>query len=663
MIRWKVKFRSLRTNTLYTVNIYDDQYNGVPATLLGGAQPFYTEEDNDRDWFMPVRTQTGYLNIVDTGKDLEGNDFDWMDMIPETAKSRPVTLTDENGTILWQGYLQPQTFSGRLYEPTQERSFPVMCPLSALGSIDVSVSNNGVVTFARLLSDIIYAMGGQWDWVNFQSLDSVEWLMKKVDWANFVESDSAGNRSAKYDLLTLLEEICRFWGWTCRWQGRQLWFVCPDDEMVPDYIAIEPSELYDSIDAGIVPQYQEGEWQTVSTDSDIYASVDNNVEVVLGIRKASVSADINKMTVVTEIPYDKIMDMYRNNPVQTIHEGDVYVFYLHQFSDGPAEYTFDDLHIDINSFSTPSYNGYGAFIISDGYEGDISLKHSYDWKVSLGIVGTLIGTPYASEWIYMMESLYPHNYDHGVLAISAGVDHGGVLTCRLRVGSKWWDGTAWGSTKTTFTVQVGDETDPTSGNAGKIISNRILNSSHGEYDGYGVYVETGIGGRVRFEIVGFEPNDITVMALNITALKIEFVRDKAYSLYDHDRAENVYKAVTGKEFSDETEISTIFASDDLNAFGLGIIQNYDGTYCKQVRYTYQDGNELSRPEQHLLDRIISRGKSTGLIEHVYIRSNLLDINPYTFCQTKQMTGYPIAINRQWRDDVTDVYILQSVVNP
>ena len=69
-IHWQVKFRSLRANTLYTVSIYDDNYSGsTPVQLKGGEHPFTTEEDNDDDFFTPVRTQSGYLRIVDDGKD------------------------------------------------------------------------------------------------------------------------------------------------------------------------------------------------------------------------------------------------------------------------------------------------------------------------------------------------------------------------------------------------------------------------------------------------------------------------------------------------------------------------------------------------------------------------------------------------------------------
>ena len=48
---YKILFKSLRSGTVYTVNIYKDGTlpSGYPLTLKGAAQPFVTEEDNDED--------------------------------------------------------------------------------------------------------------------------------------------------------------------------------------------------------------------------------------------------------------------------------------------------------------------------------------------------------------------------------------------------------------------------------------------------------------------------------------------------------------------------------------------------------------------------------------------------------------------------------------
>ena len=50
----------------YCVYIYDSQ--GIPAeivTLTGSEEPFVTQEDDDDDIFKNIRSQSGYLRIID----------------------------------------------------------------------------------------------------------------------------------------------------------------------------------------------------------------------------------------------------------------------------------------------------------------------------------------------------------------------------------------------------------------------------------------------------------------------------------------------------------------------------------------------------------------------------------------------------------------------
>ena len=66
---YSISFKSLRAGTVYTVNIG----SGIgDVALKGAAQPFVTQEDDDEDMFTPIRTQSGYLRIVDDGKAADG---------------------------------------------------------------------------------------------------------------------------------------------------------------------------------------------------------------------------------------------------------------------------------------------------------------------------------------------------------------------------------------------------------------------------------------------------------------------------------------------------------------------------------------------------------------------------------------------------------------
>ena len=54
----QLQFKSLRSETLYTLTI-----GTASGTLTGAAEPFVTQEADDADMFLPIRTQTGYIRI------------------------------------------------------------------------------------------------------------------------------------------------------------------------------------------------------------------------------------------------------------------------------------------------------------------------------------------------------------------------------------------------------------------------------------------------------------------------------------------------------------------------------------------------------------------------------------------------------------------------
>jgi hypothetical protein len=216
-VHWTISFKSLRAQTVYTASVYDSTYNGSAIPLLPAEEPFTTEEDNDDDPFKPLRTQTGYLRIVDNGKDANGNAFDWTEFQPKTDYDRPVVLTNAGGTVVWQGFLQAQNFSGELYEPTQEREFPIQCALSMLGSQFPSTNYIGIVNFAYLLqtlSSTVSTISGSA--VSFDSfviqggVDARNWILRKFHWANLLQENDDEDVMAQYDLKTCLEDTCKF---------------------------------------------------------------------------------------------------------------------------------------------------------------------------------------------------------------------------------------------------------------------------------------------------------------------------------------------------------------------------------------------------------------------------------------------------------------------
>ena len=74
--------------------------------------------------------------------------------------------------------------------------------------------------------------------------DAQAWLLKKIDWQNFVSEDGDGNLIARYSMYDCLEDMCRFWGWTARTKGSTLYLTMADDATTePNWLSMDDTDL------------------------------------------------------------------------------------------------------------------------------------------------------------------------------------------------------------------------------------------------------------------------------------------------------------------------------------------------------------------------------------------------------------------------------------
>ena len=102
-VRWRVPFASVN-GTQYEVEIYDENWTGSPVVLTAGATPFVTDEDASDDFFAPVRSQTGTLQVCTLLPD--GTMLRLEDILPSNNNARPVQLRRvDDDVVEWQGFL------------------------------------------------------------------------------------------------------------------------------------------------------------------------------------------------------------------------------------------------------------------------------------------------------------------------------------------------------------------------------------------------------------------------------------------------------------------------------------------------------------------------------------------------------------------------------
>ncbi len=158
-VRWQVPFADINGNR-YRVDIYDEGYSGNPVVLKAGDTPFTTKEDDSDDFFAPIRTQTGTLQIC-TKIPGSGTPLKLEDLLPANNIARPVRLNriNSSGTVLaieWQGFLSCEAYSQAYVSTPENISFPVISVLEAMDSVEVELSEN--MAFKKILGHAAYAM-------------------------------------------------------------------------------------------------------------------------------------------------------------------------------------------------------------------------------------------------------------------------------------------------------------------------------------------------------------------------------------------------------------------------------------------------------------------------------------------------------------------------
>lgn len=681
---YTITFKSLRAGTTYVVNIGGGTGAAVP--LIGGSQPFTTQEDSNEDIFAPIRTQSGYFRIIDNGLDANGNAFDWKDLIPATPTSRPVTLT-AGGTVVWQGFMQAQDFGSVLYGNPQEREFPVHCVLSILGGTNINYQQTAIQNFAYLLKQIVdaiplaqrptafYIQGGA---------DAQAWLLKCIDWQNFVSEDD-DTTSARFNCYECLEDFCAFWGWTARTQGTALYLTCADDADETKWLYLTYANLT-TMAGGTSAGTTSSTFNTATIAGDIYASTENDEYIQRGVDKCEVNVDSNRAD-------DNVIDIFTQKVVENMEA----LGWQSQTVHG-TKYTNDLLAIDNGNIKVQCREGYGSINIAkvsqNGNSEDINV-------IRIKKTGGNNVTPFVT-----METTYEHNFSGGFLILYGStyrfsnkferpvrdVDYGDTfMFARIGIGkdrehAKWWDGYDMAWKDTVSHCRVGIANKPFH------LDNSQEYYTYWEWPGdvpaadwqvYNVLELPNVCGKMFIDLLGTDNSRVEDIdgekSFELKDFMVTFRRNAGVNwiqgFWDHmrrftekDRPNSfTYKATNDSRFASTKNIDSVYASANAQKFCFGQIFNADGTFFDAVPYA--NGVNSERPEQHAADRVADYWTTTRRRVSMELRSNVTvsgssgsialgTIDPRYKLTFESGTYYPISISREWRDDVVQMTILE-----
>ena len=688
-IHWKIPFKSLRSGIVYTLNIYDPNFphTSSPMILNGGAEPFVTEEDNNDDLFCDVRTQSGYLRIVDNGQDADGNSFDWHDLVPTTDTDRPIKLThvENNSTVIdWQGFMQAQNFGGVLYGNPQEREYPIQCALTVLEGTDIDTTNKTIENFAFVLRECVNEIdrlsGGTISnhvcvsagdihideiWVQ-GGVDARRWLLKRVDWQNFL-TQVDDEYEAKYNLYEVLEDICKFWGWTARTCGTRLYLCRPEQYDLNPEVAETPmfavltraqlDALANGTDAS-----SSASFSTLTLNGSEFATIDNDDYRQRGNNKSLVKVNANGAEL-NVIEFDeKLVELMEDQGISS----EIYV------EDGKQIRYSNDLL----SFTRPLVVGTA---VQDKASFNLGQVSSADAQPTDVMKMIRIKTAYNYATYATLTTVYHHVYAGGYIVLRGETwrrtkkfeqeDHEGhpmgeyTMQIKLGVGrtrgtAVWYDSESrtWGNLESEAKFNIGNSDSyfyakATSGEAFYAVP---APNAEGllfiEFMGSTDIPE--LDGERSFELVDFHVEyykaNIRSGALNLPE-KVDLPTEMEYT----SRNQNNVRS--------EWSTDCIYASDNDMGYGYGLLINPDGTFMETAVY----GADNEHPEQNLADRVttywqVARRKVTAeLLSNI---ANVAAITPQKKVKLDIMVFYPLAITREWRDDITRVTLLELPQN-
>lgn len=685
---YSIQFKSLRAGTVYTLSIGGGTGDAIP--LSPGAQPFTTEEDNSEDVFTPVRTQSGYLRIVDYGKDANGNAFDWKDLIPATDTSRPVTLShmipnpdageegepEEIEVIDWVGFMQAQTFSGVLYGNPQEREFPVQCPLSVTGGTDINYQQTAIQNFAYLLKQVVDSIPADQRPTSIMIQGGAlarTMLLTMIDWQNFANEGDDDVMEARYSMMECLEDMCKYWGWTARICCRTMYLTCADDTAMKYFLTLDATSLATLAGGTSAGTITEGTFLSASISSG-FASINNDDTTVRGYNRAEVQADINAAdgTVIntdTDLMYRLLSAAGWQNLVEE--------------TNGAYRYTVDQLTLNHPTLTFACTEGNATLNYAQLFDRQNDNKAEVSMIRVLKSYNSVTPTVHAS-----VELKYEHVYSKNWLELHADIYRKytrldtsgdaaqGTNKMYVRIGikktgyqTKWLQANGtWANTNTAIQMSIGNADD------------RLWFYNPNPVD-EPAYVErreiaNNLSGTLFVEFLGSAdlPEESGQRSFDIANFSVVMYHGDiaAYTYQNHfwwkfENAENVkqtvsYKAKNQNNVKADFNADVIFASDNNTVFGYGLLSNPDRSYFKGIQFA--EHGPLVLPEQHLANRAVAYwGQSRRVISvemesNVYVGAFVGDLTPRHEVTIDSILGHIIAISRQWRDDKVGLTLIE-----
>lgn len=708
--------------TQYAVNICKQTARtGNIVQLTGASQPFSTQEDDSDDIFTPIRTQTGYLRVIDTDGTLLA------DLIPANNTECLVQLwsgTNSGGTftphaLRWQGFLQAQAYTQPWDNNASMLELPVKSLLGALE--DVSISE----TFASTEKNVAALILAAFDNFGLEADNDLTHLVITADVSDapntllkpfiqmsvFFDKETFNNQGDSYEQLVgmsyyeALSAVMSLYGLQLRENASNIYMSQFDGTNLKTWsvgwgiqlrgLANGSTVVIDSYDLPSVDML------TALT----FKGADNIAGYSQGGRSAKVTLNFDKIdesicelprttedaSEVSTVPsvYNGVVKVQPHAPRTNATEEFTYLYYDRGNDPSPVARTYDrciaNSVIQRSIFSTDPSRVLGAFPVR------WSFRASNDSRSQMLINGLMLNTfdavgygsalPDNARAAYAISSSAGYTHYNGFLHLDIGiisflnyqyvaqliywffgnfdVNYGENRCCfylKLKWGNKYWDGTQWTTTESTFMIETDSE---------NIISN--VDQYKGQTDlsgGYVIPITEVMSGTVQLTIMNFAAakciesdsvNPCPFISSIINKLSVDYI-SLSYQT-ESQRSNNTYRQnILTSGFSEEKSVDLTVGTYNNNYDSASFIKQNLTTYIEKFPYIDASSTINQRPELHLLDRMADHyGQVRRMFIGIVQRGVELMQTVYGY---SGRLYFGVRAETDWRDDTEEVKFIE-----
>ena len=677
-IKWQIPFASL-SGTLYRIDIYAEGYSGDPIQLTAGESPFVTDEDSSEDFFAPIRTQTGSIQVCTRKPD--GTMLTLDEILPANNIDHPVRLINlsNSNAIEWQGFLSCEAYSQNYTAIPENLTLSVISVLEAMDSVQLDQTHStGLTTIKSAIKTALEEIRLQsgmspYDYVNYSG-SSYRIFNKYIDQTVFFELKEYTNESAVTYIVSgisvkdVLSRLATYMGWSVREQGRTLYFeriggdIYTFTDTYAQFGGTNPSVQIVNLAESAIANF---DWMGTDHKRDIRQGA-KSVGVVAKLEKYDFRLSLPEMPdqnlIHNSVTSDnRPIESYTSKDITFDNRLDFYYEKVHRVNSTTtktAEGSVDDAFRGciINSENDFSYKVqvYNQTFEYERYIGAFFAKLSYnngDFKEGLYIAATNKATTDDTGVVFKIRSGIETVLFNGKLKLTASAlaynffnfyhNYDNKLEMIIQCGSKYWNGSAWTSTESYCEVQF------TNGKAEMDMD--ITDRMKGE-----------VSVRIRGCILGGQGNAPVYYYnydLFLTELNVEFEPNEDASL--SLRGENKYFRLLDTNFRDEISVGTDLASSLNNQPSPSLImEDLAGTTpMTELDYTVSGGGtESRRPEVDLLNRLASyygaSRQTLDLITKHPVVNNAAAVLPLLKLNgiNDGKTYLPLSESRDWREE-------------